>query len=110
MPSTRGPAGDSDAEAGGATSFGKYELIKPLARGGMASIDLARHRGTGGFEKIVVLKRILPELAAQPEFVDQFLDEARLAAALHHPNIVQTHDVGEAAGQYFMVMEYLHGE
>ena len=84
--------------------------MKRLATGGMAEIYLARSRGITGFEKIVVLKRILPQLATQPEFVRMFLDEARLAAALQHPNIVQTYDIGEEGGDYFMAMEYLHGE
>src|SRR5437762_4952795 len=91
-------------------TLGKYEVMKRLATGGMAEIYLARVRGITGFEKIVVPKRILPQLATQPDFVRMFLDEARIAATLQHPNIVQTYDVGAEGGDYFMAMEYLHGE
>jgi serine/threonine-protein kinase len=90
--------------------LGKYELIKLIATGGMAEIYLARVSGLPGFEKIVVVKRILPQLATNQEFVQMFLDEARVAATLHHPNIVQMYDIGAVDGSYFISMEYLHGE
>jgi serine/threonine protein kinase len=89
--------------------LGKYELLKRIAAGGMAEIFVARVRGIPGFEKIVCIKRILPQLAGNREFVDMFLDEARIAATLHHANIVQMYDVGEADGSYFISMEFLHG-
>jgi eukaryotic-like serine/threonine-protein kinase len=92
------------------TRLGKYEMLKRLSVGGMAEVYLARAAGLPGFQKLLAVKRILPQLAAQPEFVEMFLDEARLAATLLHPNIVQIHDVGVARGNYFMAMEYLHGE
>ena len=76
----------------------------------MAEIYLARVSGLPGFEKIVVVKRILPQLATNQEFVQMFLDEARVAATLHHPNIVQMYDIGAVDGNYFISMEYLHGE
>ena len=76
----------------------------------MAEIYLARALGIEGFEKLVVVKRILPEFADNDEFVQMFLDEARLAATLHHSNIVQVYDIGSDDGQYFFAMEYLHGE
>src|SRR5207302_6466607 len=92
------------------TTLGKYEIVRKLATGGMAEIYLARVRGAAGFEKLVVLKRILPNLARDPVFVQMFLDEARLAATLQHPNIADVHDVGEADGAYFFTMEYVHGQ
>jgi serine/threonine protein kinase len=90
--------------------LGKYELLKTLAVGGMAELYLARSRGDGGFEKIVVLKRILPSLALNEDFVKMFVDEARLAAQLHHPNIAAVYDIGHDAGGYFFAMEYVQGK
>src|SRR5438132_13511057 len=90
--------------------LGRYELLCHMATGGMADLFLARLVGIEGFEKIVVLKRILPELARNEDFVRLFLDEARLAAILHHPNIVQVFDVASTAGGYFFSMEFVHGE
>jgi serine/threonine protein kinase len=89
--------------------LGRYELIDHLATGGMAELFLARTVGEGGFEKVVVLKRILPQLAQNADFVRMFLDEARLAALLHHPNIAQVFDIGQVAGSFFFVMEHVHG-
>jgi serine/threonine protein kinase len=102
------PAEAAAVELG--TKLGKYELVKRLSIGGMAEIFLARVMGLPGFQKLVVVKRILPQLAADPQFVDMFLDEARIAATLQHPSIVQTYDVGVVGGNYFIAMEYLHGE
>ncbi len=93
-----------------ATQFGKYQLLKKIASGGMAEIHLAKQRGMEGFEKIVIIKMILPHLTGNQEFVQMFLDEARLAAKLTHPNIVQIFDLGRAAGTYFIAMEYIQGE
>src|SRR5439155_10141751 len=90
--------------------LGRYQILRPLARGGMAELFLARATGIQGFEKLVVIKRILPELAGDAEYVEMFLDEARLAATLHHSNIVQVYDIGEDGGAPFFAMEYLHGE
>ena len=75
----------------------------------MAEIFLARASGIEGFEKLVVVKRILPTLAASDDFVRMFLDEARLAAQLHHPNIAQVYDIGLDGGAHFFVMEYVDG-
>jgi serine/threonine protein kinase len=91
-------------------SVGKYEILRKIATGGMAELYLARVRGAAGFEKVVVLKRILPGIAEDPDFVQMFLDEARLAATLQHPNIADVHDVGEADGQYFFTMEFVYGQ
>jgi serine/threonine protein kinase len=76
----------------------------------MADVLLARTDGIEGFERHVVLKRIRPEYAKDQRFIRMFLDEARLAANLHHQHIVQVYDIGEAAGEYFIAMEYIHGE
>jgi serine/threonine protein kinase len=91
-------------------SVGKYEVLRKIAAGGMAELYLARVRGAAGFEKVVVLKRILPGIAEDPDFVRMFLDEARLAATLQHPNIADVYDVGEADGQYFFTMEFVYGQ
>src|SRR5262245_59243666 len=91
------------------TVLGKYELIRHVAVGGMAEIHLARATGIEGFEKAVILKRILPHYVSDPGFVRMFLDEARLAATLHHPNVVQVYDIGHDGGSYFFTMEYVHG-
>jgi len=90
--------------------LGRYEILRPLARGGMAELFLARATGIQGFEKLVVVKRILPEMARDTEYVEMFLEEARLAAGLHHSNIVQVYDIGEDEEAPFFAMEYLQGE
>jgi serine/threonine-protein kinase len=90
--------------------YGKYYLIAKLAEGGMAEIFLAKQVGVEGFEKNVVVKRMLSHLSAVPDFVAMFLDEARLASRLSHPNVVQILDLGFEAGCYFIAMEYLPGE
>ncbi|HOX46331.1 MAG TPA: serine/threonine-protein kinase [Myxococcota bacterium] len=92
------------------TQFGKFQLLKKIAAGGMAEIHLAKQRGMEGFEKLVVIKMILPNLVGNQEFVQMFLDEARLAAKLNHPNIVQIFDMGKAGGTFFIAMEYIQGE
>ena len=81
-----------------------------LASGGMADVLLGRTEGLEGFQRHVVLKRIRPEHAHDQRFIRMLLAEARVAATLHHHNIVQVHDVGEDSGEYFLAMEYLHGE
>jgi TonB family protein len=90
--------------------LGRYVVLKHLASGGMADVLLGRTDGIEGFERHVVLKRIRPEHARDQRFIRMFLDEARVAANLHHQHIVQVHDVGESAGEYFIAMEYIHGE
>ncbi len=90
-------------------NFGRYELLKKLAAGGMGQVFLARKKGVG-FEKLVVLKRILPHLVEDEEFFTMFLDEARLTARLNHPNVAQIFDVEAEAGQHLVVMEYVQGE
>jgi eukaryotic-like serine/threonine-protein kinase len=89
--------------------YGKYTLIDRIAVGGMAEIFLARQAGLEGFEKTIVIKRIRPHLSKQPSFVKMFLNEAKLAAQLNHPNIVQIYDLGKIGETYFIAMEYIFG-
>jgi hypothetical protein len=91
--------------------IGRYQPIRRLAVGGMAEIYLARLPGVGieGFEKLVVLKRILPQHALDPELLRMFLDEARLSATLTHPHVTEVYDVGTDAEAPFFAMEYVHG-
>ncbi len=91
------------------TRFGKYRLVDRLAVGGMAEIFLAHETGSDGYEKPVVLKRIRPHLTKEASFVKMFLNEARLAAQLNHPNIVQIYDLGKMGESYFIAMEYIFG-
>jgi hypothetical protein len=90
-------------------TLGKYTLIEQIGEGGMAQIFLARSRGIGGFEKLVVVKQMLPRLADDAELVARFLQEARLTATLDHPNIASVHEVGEGAGGVYYAMEYVRG-
>jgi serine/threonine protein kinase len=92
------------------TRIGKYKVVHRIAFGGMAEIYLARAGGLHGFEKYVVLKCILPQHAANEDFIRMFLKEARLAATLDHANIAHVYEIGETRGNYFFTMEYLHGE
>src|SRR3984885_6075107 len=89
--------------------LGPYELVERVATGGMAEVYLARRAGPHGFSKIVALKRILPQLARDEDFVAMFVDEARVCARLSHPNVVQVFDFGEHDGELFMAMEYVDG-
>src|SRR5258705_814515 len=89
--------------------LGPYELLEKLATGGMAEIYIARRVGPHGFSKRIALKRILPQLAADPEFVAMFIDQARLCAQLTHPNLVQAFDFGEEEGELYMAMELVEG-
>ena len=90
--------------------LGKFEVLRKIATGGMAEIYLARVRGRAGFEKLFVLKRILPTAAGDPRFIQMFLDEARLVATLQHPNIADVLEVGEDRGAPFFIMEHVHGQ
>jgi serine/threonine protein kinase len=93
-----------------ASAFRKYRLIAEIGRGGMADVFLAVVQGPAGFNKLVVIKKARAELAQDPDFLAMFLDEARLAARLSHPNVVQTHEVGQEDDRYFIAMEYLDGQ
>ncbi|MFB6263914.1 MAG: protein kinase [Bradymonadaceae bacterium] len=91
-------------------SFGTYELERKIAQGGMADIFLARRTGdVGGFEKRMVLKRIFRHLTEREETVRMFIDEARIASKLNHPNIVEVYDLGEIGGYFYTTMEFVHG-
>ncbi len=89
--------------------YGKYQLLDLLARGGMAEVFKAKSHGVEGFEKILVIKRILPELSENPQFVEMFINEAKIAVTLSHANIVQVFDLGRADESYFIAMEYVAG-
>jgi serine/threonine-protein kinase len=88
----------------------RFELIAEIASGGMATVYLARLSGAGGFQRFVAIKRLHPHLAGDSEFVQMFLDEARLAARLHHPNVVPILEIGESPQGYYLVMEYVEGD
>lgn len=91
-------------------TIGRYHVVGRLAMGGMAEILLGRIHGPSGFERPVVIKRILPHLAQIPSFVNMFLDEARIAARIGHPNVVQVQELGREGDDLYLVMEYLEGE
>jgi TonB family protein len=94
----------------GPDRFGQYELLEKIASGGMADLFRARRTGVEGFQKIVAIKKILPHIADNDEFITMFADEAKLAAQLNHPNIVHIYDLGKIqAGGYFIAMEYVEG-
>ena len=95
-----GPADDS---------YGPYRLLERVAVGGMAEVFRAKRRGVEGFEKVVAVKRILSHLSDNKEFVDMFIDEAKMVAGLTHPNIVQIFDLGRIDRSYYIAMEYVHG-
>ena len=99
-----------DAEQDGELWFGKYNLIEKIAVGGMAELWKAKQVGPEGFEKIVALKRILPSLSENEDFITMFIDEGIVAAQLTHPNIAQIYELGETKGDYFLAMEYIAGK
>jgi serine/threonine-protein kinase len=88
----------------------RYELLGEIASGGMATVYLARLTGMGGFQRFVAMKRLHPHLAGEKEFVEMFLDEARIAARIHHPNVVPILEVGASQVGYYLVMEYIEGD
>jgi serine/threonine protein kinase len=89
--------------------FGKYTLYERIGRGGMADVFKGRIQGPAGFERVFVVKRILPHLSDDPTFIRMFVDEAKLSARLNHPNIVQIFELGSVEGEYFISMEYVPG-
>ena len=91
-------------------TFGRYELLRKLATGGMGQVFLARQKGPVGFQKLLVVKRLLPHLSEDQEFIQMFLDEARIAGLLNHPNIAQIYELGDADGVLYIAMEYVQGE
>src|SRR5438045_3878102 len=102
--------GESLAEDALAWSLGRYTLHGAIASGGMATVHIGRMSGSAGFSKMVAIKRLHAQFAKDPDFVTMFLEEARLAARVHHPNVVQPLDVIATDGEVFLVMEYIRGE
>ncbi|MCA9643726.1 MAG: serine/threonine protein kinase [Polyangiaceae bacterium] len=94
----------------GVQRIDRYDLVAEIASGGMATVYLARLAGVGGFQRFVAIKRLHPHLAKEKEFVEMFLDEARLAAGIHHPNVVPILEVGASERGYYLVMEYIEGD
>jgi serine/threonine protein kinase len=92
------------------TPFGKYDLLEKVASGGMAEVWRARLRDGSGGGEILAVKRILPAIAADHNFITMFLNEARIAVQLSHPGVVQIRDLGEIDGSYFLAMEYVAGQ
>jgi len=90
--------------------FGEYKIFKKIATGGMAEVFLAKRMGVKGFEKLLAIKRILPQFSENEEFISMFIDEAKLAAQLNHRNIVQIYDFGNQQGSYYLTMEYVFGK
>src|SRR5450432_3151856 len=88
----------------------RYELLCPIATGGMASVWLARLRGKRGFEKLFAIKTIRTELVDDPRFQEMFLDEARIASGIQHPNVAQILDLGEQDEVLYIVMEWVDGD
>src|SRR5436305_7127261 len=89
--------------------FGRYEIVAPVGRGGMAEVFLARSRGPGGVEKVVCVKRVLPALILDPRAARRFADEARTALSLRHANIVPVFEFGREGQELFLVMEWIDG-
>ncbi|MEM6960015.1 MAG: serine/threonine-protein kinase, partial [Myxococcota bacterium] len=104
-----GPRADASMNAIAPTSIGPYVIDRRLATGGMAELFIAERRGPHGFSKRVALKRILPQYLADPDFKSMFIDEAKVAARMSHPGVVQVFDFGEHEGELFLAMELVEG-
>ena len=98
-----GPEPDSSSD------YGRYYLLDRVAVGGMAEVFRAKRKGVEGFEKVVAVKRILPHLSANKEFVEMFIAEAKMVASLSHPNIAQIFDLGKIEDSYYIAMEFVQG-
>jgi TonB family protein len=103
------PTGEATSPSLSGTTFGQYVLEEHIATGGMAQVYKARMLGLEGFQKTVAIKRILPHLTDNEEFVKMFVDEAKLAAQLSHPNIIHIYDLGKIEHSHFIAMEYIEG-
>jgi TonB family protein len=103
------PSRIEDEEVVDGTKFGQYILIEKIATGGMAEVWKARMRGVEGFQKIVAIKKILPHLSDNQDFIEMFVDEAKLAAQLNHNNIIHIYDLGKIQSSYYIAMEYIDG-
>ena len=100
----------STSSLGPGSRLGRHELLLPIAYGGMARVWAARQQGQRGFAKLVAIKTILPHLAHNPEFERMFLDEARIAAGVHHPNVTEIYELGEEGHVLYLAMEWVNGE
>ena len=98
-----------DDEPTDGIKFGQYVLLEKIATGGMAEVWKARMRGVEGFQKIVAIKKILPHLSDNQDFIEMFVDEAKLAAQLNHNNIIHIYDLGKIQSSYYIAMEYIDG-
>ena len=105
-----GPRSSPGEREGNVFFLGRYRVVDEIGGGGMASVHLGRMDGPGGFQKWVAIKRIHPHLVEDDQFVDMFLDEARIAAGINHANVAQVFDLGKDDNTYWIAMEYLHGE
>src|SRR6187431_660049 len=99
-----------DALSPGQVLDKRYELLMPVAQGGMASVWAARVKGSRGFQKIVAIKTMLPNMVDDPHCQKMFEEEASLASKVHHPHVVETMDLGEDGAVLFQVMEWVDGE
>ncbi len=107
-PKVEAPRVDEEEVTDG-TKFGQYVLIEKIATGGMAEVWKARMRGVEGFQKTVAIKKILPHLSDNQDFIEMFVDEAKLAAQLNHNNIIHIYDLGKIQSSYYIAMEYIDG-
>ena len=105
-----GGSGSSSEPRAGTYFLGRYRVVDEIGIGGMASVHLARMDGPGGFQKWVAIKRIHPHLIEDESFIQMFLDEARVAARISHPNVASVFELGKHEDTYWIAMEYLHGE
>jgi len=106
---TPAPAPIEEEEPTDGIRFGQYVLLEKIATGGMAEVWKARMRGVEGFQKIVAIKKILPHLSDNQDFIEMFIDEAKLAAQLNHNNIIHIYDLGKIQNSYYIAMEYIDG-
>lgn len=97
------------AETNKQAEFGRYRLIRPLGRGGMAEVHLAESVGPMNFRKQVAIKRLLPQYAQNKRYVQMLMDEAHIAGSINHPNVVQVIDLGQVEGVHYIAMEFVHG-
>lgn len=99
----------AEGSENGASEYGRYVLLERVAVGGMAEVFRAKREGVEGFEKVVAVKRILPHLSSNKDFVDMFVEEAKMVASLSHPNIAQIFDLGKIDDSYYIAMEFVEG-
>lgn len=109
-PDPRANTGANEAAHGGTYFLGRYRVVDEIGVGGMASVHLARMDGPGGFQKWIAIKRIHAHLIEDESFIQMFLDEARVAARISHPNVATVFELGKHEDTYWIAMEYLHGE